>query len=347
MVVLGHLLEAVSYWDSGTLRFVETAIYSFHMPAFVFLAGITAKSDRLTQRVLVFLVLLLTSLPLYYGWTGLWGPAPEIDALAPYWSTWFLLAMAWWMLSVPLIERFPRATLVASLSAGLFGGVIPLLDDELAAARTLAFWPFFVVGKLYGARILAWAGKHRPATMVGLVIAAAGPVLAFYLSDVGSRWFYGSRSFDWFGSTLLEGSAMRLAIDLSAALSTVALVSCLPSKDGYLATVGRHSLAVYLLHGFVVKLLEVPLSRSLEHVSPVAMLLACLALAAVTTWLFALTPFNAAIRVYGTTLSRLIAAPFARLGARGPSQGPGEGSASRIPEHSSGGGAGGGRLNAT
>lgn len=43
-------------------------IYSFHMPAFVFLAGITAKSNRLPERVLTFLVFLFTVLPLMWVW---------------------------------------------------------------------------------------------------------------------------------------------------------------------------------------------------------------------------------------------------------------------------------------
>ncbi|MCP3426878.1 acyltransferase family protein [Rothia sp. AR01] len=320
LVVLGHLLEAASFWDSDALRLLQTAIYSFHMPAFVFLAGITAKSDRLTRRVLVFLVLLGTALPLYYGWTTVLGLDPTIDALTPYWLTWFLLAMAWWTLSVPLIERFPRALLAASVAGGLLGGIVPLIGDDLAAARTLAFWPFFVVGKLYGARILAWAGSLRPAATLGLVAAAAAPVLAFYVQDVSNLWFYGSKSFDWLGVAAVQGSTMRLAVDASAALSTVALLACIPRRDGYLATVGRHSLAVYLLHGFMVKLLSVPLAEGLDRTSPLLMALACVALAAAITWLLALTPFNSAIRAYGNAVTALVTTPFTgrRPGASSP-----------------------------
>ncbi|MGO2780447.1 acyltransferase family protein [Glutamicibacter arilaitensis] len=42
LVVLGHLLEANAGWEARTTRLPLTAIYMFHMPAFVFLAGITA-----------------------------------------------------------------------------------------------------------------------------------------------------------------------------------------------------------------------------------------------------------------------------------------------------------------
>ena len=70
-----------------------TAIYSFHMPAFVFLAGITAKSNKLLDRVLVFLVLVVTAQPVYRYWVAYFDEPPDADVYEPYWITWFLLAM--------------------------------------------------------------------------------------------------------------------------------------------------------------------------------------------------------------------------------------------------------------
>src|SRR5699024_8615990 len=67
-VVLGHLMARTSPWESPVLGAPMYLIYSFHMPAFVFLAGITAKSNRLPERVLNFLVLLAAVLPLMWVW---------------------------------------------------------------------------------------------------------------------------------------------------------------------------------------------------------------------------------------------------------------------------------------
>jgi hypothetical protein len=151
-------------------------IYSFHMPAFVFLAGITAKSNRLAERVLTYFVLLATVLPLMWVWMWAFGLNPDYEFLRPFWYTWFLLSMAWWMITVPFIERFPRTMLVASLVVGLFGGMLPILDTELSAARTMAFWPFFVIGKLYGKQIIEWAGSLAIWQKLGLSFAALGVV---------------------------------------------------------------------------------------------------------------------------------------------------------------------------
>lgn len=154
LVVSGHFLERISGWEMGYSRVLLTAIYSFHMPAFIFLAGITAKSNRLVDRVLVFLVLLISAQPVYYYWVGLFGKTPNLEFDTPYWITWFLLAMVWWLLLLPLVERFPLQMLFTSILVGVLGGVLPAIDFELSVGRSLTFFPFFVVGKLYGKQLL-------------------------------------------------------------------------------------------------------------------------------------------------------------------------------------------------
>ncbi len=306
-------MAAVSPWESDLLRVLQTAIYSFHMPAFVFLAGVTAKSDRLADRICVLLVLLGTALPLYHWWMSLLGLDPDFDFLVPYWITWFLLAMVWWMLSVPLIERLPRTMIAVSVAAALFGGLIPVYDYELAVARTLSFWPFFVIGKVCGPRILAWAGARSTSERLGLTAAAAVPIGVFYALDVDKLWFYGVRGFEWLDVGLGEGLGMRAVIGLSAALTTLAVLTWISDRPGHLAVVGRRSLAVYLLHGFMIRLLNLVLHDSLDTFPSAVMLLICLALAVGITALFAAAPFDRGIRRYGEAVSGALLRPFARL----------------------------------
>lgn len=319
LVVLGHFLTRASGWDSETLRAVQTTIYSFHMPAFVFLAGITAKSTRLAERTMFFLVLLVTAIPAYYGWMALLDLDVGFDGVTPIWLTWFLMAMVWWMLSVPLIERMPRTMLATSLVVGLIGGIIPSLGDEFAVARTLTFWPFFVVGKLYGARILSWAGERGIAGRTALTGAAIVPVALFVLGDVDRMWLFGSRSIEWFDVGVVDGLGMRAAVAVSAALSTLVLLTWTGRSDDVVATIGRRSLAIYLLHGFAVRLAEEPL-HVVSGLLPAPVTLAlCLALAAGTTWLFMLSPFDDAVRRYGQGVTRAVLTPRAWLdGLRRP-----------------------------
>lgn len=93
LVVLGHLLEATAGWEARTTRLPLTAIYMFHMPAFVFLAGITAKSTQLPRRIGVFLVLLVVFQTLYFFAVPLLGLERTFSLVRPFWILWFLLAM--------------------------------------------------------------------------------------------------------------------------------------------------------------------------------------------------------------------------------------------------------------
>ncbi|MGO1948391.1 MAG: acyltransferase family protein [Mycobacteriaceae bacterium] len=302
-VVLGHLLARTAPWDSDVLRAPMILIYAFHMPAFIFLAGITAKSSRLAERVLFFLVLLATVLPLMWGWMWIFGLDPDYTFLTPFWYTWFLLSMAWWMITVPLIERFPRAALVISLMTGLFGAAVPNIDSEFAIARTLVFWPFFVIGKLYGAQILHWAGRLTVRWKLVLTLAAVATVGYFYVIDPEKEWFYGNQRFTNLDVSIPEGAVFRLILGAGALLMTLTLLVWTGNRESTLAAIGRHSLSVYVLHGFVVRALEPVLDGSLDTYGPLVVFCICLVLALLTTWLLAWEPLDRALRRYGNTVA--------------------------------------------
>ncbi|WP_363316448.1 acyltransferase family protein [Corynebacterium sp.] len=324
-VVLGHLLARASPWDADVLRAPMYLIYSFHMPAFIFLAGITAKSNRLAERILVFLVLLATVLPLMWMWMQLFGLSPDYDFLTPFWYSWFLLSMAWWTLTVPLIERFPRTVLAVSLVTGLVGAAVPAVDSELSVVRTLVFWPFFVVGKLYGARMLQWAGSLDVGRRVALTVAAVTMVGFFYVDELNNDWFYGNDRFVHFGVGVVDGAAIRLVLDVAAMLMTLALLAWVGERNSLLATVGRNSLSVYVVHGFVVRALQPTLGGSVSDQGQLVVLGICLVLALVATWLLAWGPLDRALRWYASTVAGLLLAPFRYLASgrdRGPSWRP-------------------------
>ncbi|MGO3067408.1 MAG: acyltransferase family protein, partial [Brevibacterium linens] len=329
LVVLGHLLARTSPWESPILGAPMYFIYMFHMPAFVFLAGITAKSNKLAERVLTYFVLLATVLPLMWGWMWIFGLNPDYDFLRPFWYTWFLLSMAWWMITVPFIERFPRTMLVASLVVGLFGGLLPILDTELSAARTMAFWPFFVIGKLYGKQIIGWAGSLALWQKLGLSVAALAAVGYFYLDQVDHYWLYGSLNFAHFGVSVPEGVGLRLIVDLGAVLLTLALLTWLSNTKDTIATIGKHSLAVYILHGFVVRGLQPVLDDSRTVLHDAVVLLICVALAVVWTGVLSWGPFERALRWWSSTVTGLLLKPFPFLRPEDSDRRAGRGRGSR------------------
>ncbi|WP_413333799.1 acyltransferase family protein [Brevibacterium sp. GP-SGM9] len=309
LVVYGHLLEQISGWDMGFSRAELTAIYSFHMPAFVFLAGITSKSNRLLSRVLVFVVLLVSSQAVYYVlMRTLDGEDPDFSAIMPYWILWFLLAMIWWTLLVPVIERFPRAMVIVSLAAGAVGGIIPVIDYEFTVARTLTFLPFFVLGKLYGQRLIDWATSMNIPAKVGLTLAALVPMVLFFTQDLDKEWYYGARGFNFMDVAIPYGVGIRVLLGASAMLAIVALVSWTNVLPSLLTAAGQRSLSVYLLHGLIVRSLDKPLNAALDSASGSVMIVVTLVMAVLITALCSLSFFDRAIRQYSSWIAGVLEA---------------------------------------
>ncbi|HIW90595.1 MAG TPA: acyltransferase family protein [Candidatus Corynebacterium avicola] len=325
LVVLGHFLERMGGWGLDSSRALLTAFYSFHMPAFILLAGITAKSNKLLDRILVFVVLLVTAQPIYRYWVTWVDTKPDTDLIEPYWITWFLLAMVWWFLLLPLVERFPKTMLTLSIAIGVFGGVLSEVDYALSIGRAMTFFPFFVIGKLYGMRMLRWAGGLSIPKKLGLSVLSVLPIVAFFVNEMHHRWLYGAQGFEFFDVSVPLGAAIRVCLLGSALMTTIALLSWSQHLPGFLIVVGQRSLAIYLLHGLVVWGVDDPLNNFRDAFGEVPAVLACIVASAVLTAVLSWGRFDWAIRTYSTILSGWIAtalrAPFPERGLRPKSDG--------------------------
>ncbi len=251
LVVLGHFLESFGGWKNEVLHPVLVAIYMFHMPAFVFLSGVTAKCSRLVSRIAILFVVLLVfhiaySLPLLIEGKGGW-----TVFVKPYWFLWYLLAMIWWLAFLPIFIRLPGAFLI-SIAISLLAGFLPWDGYLLSYLRALVFLPFFVLGARHGEKILQFLSQRKIgyAQMAGVFLAC---VALTHSLNLDKRWLYGSFGY----GELAPGSALsacliRVALILCALLSTAALLALVPSKKTRVTKLGEFSLAVFLLHGFAV-----------------------------------------------------------------------------------------------
>src|SRR5699024_2485254 len=127
---------------------------------------------------------------------------------------------------------------------------------------------------------------------------------------------YGSLNFAHFHVSIPEGVGLRLIMDIAAVLMTLALLSWLTDRNGLIATIGKHSLATYVLHGFVVRGLQPVLDGSRDVLPDAIVFLICLALAVVWTGVLSWTQFQRALRWYASTASGLILKPFSALWSR-------------------------------
>ena len=264
LVVLGHLLEGMNNWKVPESRVPLTIIYAFHMPAFAFLAGITAKPTNLVRRVGPLLVLLALFQVAYYWTVQLLGLKRTFALDTPFWILWFLFALACWTMLTPVMARFPKASTTVVIAAALMAITVPWIGYPYSAARMLAFLPFFTVGFLYGKRILAWTAAATWPLKCALSAGSVVAIVVLLRAQLTPRWFYGSASAEALNAGQLEAVVVRSGLMVGAAVLTVTLLAFLPNRKTIWATVGRRSLSVYLLHGFFVLTFSASLARMFD-----------------------------------------------------------------------------------
>lgn len=282
----------------------------FHMPAFVFLAGVTAKPTHLPKRIGTFLVILAVFQSLYFIEVHLIGLNKTFSLLIPFWILWFLLAMCWWQLLMPVIRKFPRVSIAVSLLTAIFSGTFEPIGYDLTLSRTLVFLPFFVLGATHGQSILRAAYRlSRVAEFVAvLVIGVAWTYL--YLQNIRPGWLYGSFSFERLKVEDETGILIRIGLMIIAMLVVFAFVSLTPGSNAALVALGRRSLAIFVLHGFVVlavtPLMPIVLQKSGNFIAVGI----CLLLTVLTVAIFALPVFDRTIRRISQGTVSLISKPF-------------------------------------
>ncbi|MDR0945822.1 MAG: acyltransferase family protein [Bifidobacteriaceae bacterium] len=255
LVVVGHVLELIKGPAADTLY---TFIYTFHMPAFVFLCGHFARRFRLdgrharalvTDLVIPYLVFNCVTC-LVASWSA--SHWVSFSPLEPTGVMWFLLALGVWRLTAPIWRAmWPTAALAIALAVALIAPLDSHTGATLSVGRIAGLLPFFVAGLIVPPRALA--ALRRPGWRVaGWAVLAGLFVLArTVLQDWPRSCFYMDHPYpaDW---SWLHGMAVRAAILALAGCGIVAVLAVVPWRRCALSGIGRHSMEVYLLHFPVV-----------------------------------------------------------------------------------------------
>jgi fucose 4-O-acetylase-like acetyltransferase len=314
LVVFGHLLEAAGHWEDSWVRLFLTFIYMFHMPAFVFLAGFTAKPQKIIRRIGTFAIWLVVFQSVFAAFHFLLGKDPRLSLLVPFWVLWFLMAMIWWTAALPVIVRLRAVAVVVSVLLSIGCGLIPVVGYPLALSGTLVFLPFFVIGTLYGKDLIALASSIPAAAKGALVFVSLAAGGFLYASDISNKWLYGSFNFSDLGISPWAGVGVRAGLLVVAGLATFSFIAIMPSSGGTLTQSGKASLSIYLFHGFVVLAVGGLLPDMLSGAGRLVPILACLAIAALTVAIFTIPVFENSVRwIASATLDPVTARLSRRL----------------------------------
>jgi fucose 4-O-acetylase-like acetyltransferase len=158
--VFGHLLE-LFVSSKGTLLYL--LIYSFHMPAFVFLTGYYARFEP--KKIVLKLIVPYIIFQVWYVYFS----GNRLQFTPPYWILWYLFAVIIWKLLLPLCEKKLKLSLIIAVIIALLAGFDDTIGYYLSLSRIIVFFPFFLLGNLLSKEPDKLESLHRQKCSEGTV----------------------------------------------------------------------------------------------------------------------------------------------------------------------------------
>jgi fucose 4-O-acetylase-like acetyltransferase len=252
LVVLGHTAQGMvhrGWWDKSGAAFTHTFIYSFHMPAFFFVAGLFVKGSIAKRGNKRFAIDKLKTILYPYVLFSIFAVMTEPligrfkSGTRPFhWNT-FLVNLAdgdasWFLFTLFVCLMLALITVKAPAWLRFLGGVllgmIPAFGPQ-GVSEVFREFCFFAAGMWAGTRIYRVERMRLSTAALGFLALAAFQVAAvcFYGEAVLGRWVY-------------------IELGLTGTTGVFLLAKLLDTwrvGDG-LAWLGRASLAVFLLSAF-------------------------------------------------------------------------------------------------
>jgi fucose 4-O-acetylase-like acetyltransferase len=250
LVTMGHTAQGMvhrGWWDNPSASFFRALIYSFHMPAFFFVAGLflqgsierrgkrdftVEKAKSILYPYLLFTVIYTAVRPLIgrfemssdpFQWQSFLIKLADGDA------SWFLFALFFcFMLALLTISLPDWSRFLLAVAIGLTPGFGPPLTNQV-----LHEFCFLVAGMWFGNRIYRMEFIPPIAAAYGFALLATFQTVIIYLFGPANRWSY-----------------IGLGLTGTAGLLLIASLLEKYRTGDALNWIGRASLAIFLLSAF-------------------------------------------------------------------------------------------------
>src|SRR5690625_924443 len=202
-VVFGHMIQP--YIDSKYVGTFYTWLYTFHMPAFIFLAGFYAKGKssadfiiNLAKKLLIPYLIFQAIYSIYYFYIG--KPGWLTDSIFyPHWSLWFLISLfSWHMLLIGFKKMHPAISLTTAVALGIIVGYFDPIGHLFSLSRTFVFFPFFLLGH-FASMNQVLVLKQRKMKILSVVAMSVIAIAIYFLPDINSGWLLASKSYSTLG----------------------------------------------------------------------------------------------------------------------------------------------------
>lgn len=259
LVVFGHMLLASTKENNEVL----TLIYSFHMPAFIFINGLFSKNVNLKKvfrfgilyiviQLIYILVVRLTSYP--------WIPTTHIMA-TPIFHVWYLLSLTYWYLFSFFVKKYKlKPILVISVST-IFALLIRYNNfnvdgNYFAYARTIVFAPYFMAGHFLTLKDVEKARvKLRKMKLLQLFLIFVFLFVNFQcFGKNANEWmkmFFGYINFQQFSDSKYVFLLKELFQYIIGIVAIIGMLGLISDRKSFLNYLGQHTLYIFICHPII------------------------------------------------------------------------------------------------
>ncbi len=263
MVVTGHLLECFSMESFGADLMFKW-IYSFHMPAFLFVSGLFAKSVYQNSRfkagrVLEFFLIYITFQTVFYLFERLVLGNPVRDWISyftPRTGLWYIFTVMLYMICIPLFAKLhPLVPICVFGATSLIVGFDNDADIYMSFSRFCTMGPFFWAGYGLDAQKLSDFRGRKWVPFAGLAALALGTVaIVWFNPQIPPLLLAGKSSY-----ALMEipsrwaGMLHRLLWYLLALVMVFGIMAVTPKRNLFYSYVGSRTLQIYIFQAMLAQ----------------------------------------------------------------------------------------------
>lgn len=260
-VVLGHALIRLQRDSMNVAANMIAVIFSFHMPAFVFISGFFSKStfksnnsDKIAKQLLI--PFLVSNLVMWFL-----SSRRLSELFSPGWTLWYLLALIIWRQSVCVFSKLRCSVLFSVVLALLIG--FTKADRFFSISRIVSFFPFFLLGYKTDIRQINHLTEIKKSIAIVLLLLGILSVIVFQTKGIPLGTIF--QMADSYGSikeiSLFQNVVFRLYSILLGCILTFSLLILLPSKKKSISYLGRNTFPIYLGHSYIIVLFEMTLTK--------------------------------------------------------------------------------------
>lgn len=279
LVVIGHVMAP--FTDFFFFSSIGKVIFTIHMPLLFFISGYFSKikennGTNAFKSVFIPYILFVT-LWILFAMIILGSGFPKFPYVIPARGLWYLLSLFCMRLFLPIFVKIKHVFWIMIICALLIG-CISVDENYLSFLKTMYYLPFFMLGyyfknsnhyfslniypkiKKLGNDIKNFILNHKY-LIFALLIAFLMCIFVIF-SDFPKGFFSFELSYVQMKLSRKIGLIMRLGVMASSILIIIILNYLMTNKHTIFTKIGVNSLAIYVLHFYFTRILDIYFIRS-------------------------------------------------------------------------------------